>query len=280
MSATSYTYPSLAALALAALAVLSLALAAPAQAACTSTAKTRYTVTFTVSMKPSSFGGSVTDFEVYLTSPVEGWVKADSYTVDGYNVTGNFTLEVYSAAVSITITKVGINHNNAGYSDPTQVTVWYNGTEVYSASISSHTWQSGTSYFEYVAIDASFNAAGAAAGNYTEYDCSLDEAGLRGEAAPSLASQLAAAEGIAAAPTLGGSYQAAQTVTETQTVTRYYTVTKTVTGGNGEITTVVETVPAPPSATVPGQQGPSRRAVLAGAGVLAFLFLLLLAAKR
>jgi carbohydrate-binding DOMON domain-containing protein len=150
---------------------------------------------------------------------------------------------------------------------------------VYDASISCHTWESGTSYFEYVGTNASFNATATAGATYTEYDCEFDAASLDDAASQSMAGIFSSSAGIDAGPVAEGSYQGAQTVTQTVTQTYTTTITKTVTGSNGEVTTIVETVPAPPSATVPSQ-GPSRRALLAGAGLIAFLFLLLIAAKR
>ena len=230
--------------------------------ACSAATRTRGVSEFYVIFIPSSFGGSATDLRVYADGT---WVSAVNVTQNGYNVTAFFRTG------NITITRVGIYHNSGGYSDPTRVIIKLaNGTVILNTTVSSHTWQSGTSYFEYVDIPAT-NVPATGTENYTEYTCEFDTpVTLQGSQYKAVKAALEPGIGYSSSYASTGR---GQTVTQTLTRTYTTTVTKTVTGPGGK-TTVVTTVE---TVTVPPGQGPAshRRALLLGLGALAFLLLLL-----
>lgn len=291
-------------LALAAIALLAGLQARAAVGPCTTGSEIVNVTQFYVEVKPASFGGSATDVRIYDGAQ---WISASNVTTSGGAVTGYFEVR----ATSVSISKVGIYHTGSGYGDPTQVVIKYaNGTVVYNGSISSHTWESGTSYFEYVALPSAVTIEGPTQTlNSTVYTCA-SYANLSAEPGQAEAVQRSIDEplsighsesggllrviDVSVGYTNGGSvnnvgvwnqtgdnpagYWQAPVKTVTQTVTRAYTYTTTVTkvtGPNGETTVItqVQTV------TLPQPGYAAKRKLLLGAGIAAFLFLLLLAKR-
>ena len=102
----------------------------------------------TVGIKPSSYGGTADYIKVYIEGI--GYVDTTNFRIEDGIPKADLEVSKYS---NLTISRVGLHHTGAGWSDPTDVWIWdkATGTELYHITATSHTWDSSfPNYFEYV----------------------------------------------------------------------------------------------------------------------------------
>ncbi len=101
--------------------------------------------TYTVGLKPSSYGGDPTELWIYIN---DKWIKGTNLRMENGTIKADFNTTGH-------ITKIGLSHTNQGYTDPTNVYIWdIYMKQIYNTSCSSHSWdQNFPNYFDYITID-------------------------------------------------------------------------------------------------------------------------------